>query len=657
MGASAGFTEQQELVGVAEVASRLGLTAERVRQLAKNNRLPEPVGRLGRQLVWIWRDIAAWAEQEGRLSGDRDTSRQVQVAWHQQPRGILRLVVDELMAWGDRERNVCHVRIWAGNADESQVVLLGQLQDNVASVTNGIETVAMTVAKRYLGPRWTSAQFYEYSPDAGFGDDYEFRHITFTIKKWTAADRLRSLGRDAGRLARDLGAELVDPAWRRVKAEELEHLTGDAPQLWTAGTYTRALVHYARAHAGGANIELVWDPERAHDLSEIAKDLATGSPQLMDLPIALDESARVALYTLLAHTVRDAQATAQQDVHTQPADAAILLRPPTLRDARTLFAACEHQSLDTVDPHKLWDALVALRATLITHNYPNDPALDRERQLLVPGVRGGWVPLHWDDAGVDEVVPARSGWSGPIALPDDVVTDDDASTHRELADRFVLLTETISAHLRESWQDWHWHDVPCFTPSVPMAATGPLTRQFLGEITWLTDDDIDPDRLRRLRGLHHLDRVGVDVDGWLVAVSEDQQWFQSEWPVSGVRDDQLRHAAIRADRPSERGSTPVYIQGPDGALRPLPSAPIRNHGNAYAWGYGGTGPSDLAAATVDVLRRASGEQVTFDDEAADGLAHEYASGPRTPNWPVDELLVKLAERRPRARRPRKTRPT
>jgi hypothetical protein len=319
-----------------------------------------------------------------------------------------------------------------------------------------------------------------------------------------------------------------------------------------------------------------------------------------------------------------------------------------IRDERTLFAAAERQPLDVIDPHRLWTALKVLREALITGNYATDPALDRERQLLVPGVRGGWVPLHWADAGVEEILPARSGWSGPIALPEDVISDDgERLAHRDNGNRFTLLTETICSHLRESWDDWYWHDVPCFTPSTPLAAEGPLSRKYLGEITWSATEEIDPRRLQRISGLETVHRVGLDADGWLVALSEDQRWFMCEWPVGGAGDSQLRHASIRADRQSAQGSTPIYIQRADGSLQPLPSAPHRHHGNSYAWGYGGTGPSDLAAATVDVLRRACDDQTEFDYEAAYDLAHEHATSPRTPNWPVDELLSELAKRRPR----------
>lgn len=57
----------RDLVGIPGVAARLGLSDERVRQLAKSGDMPEPVGQLGRQLVWLWSDVWLWAIESERL--------------------------------------------------------------------------------------------------------------------------------------------------------------------------------------------------------------------------------------------------------------------------------------------------------------------------------------------------------------------------------------------------------------------------------------------------------------------------------------------------------------------------------------------------------------------------------------------------------------
>lgn len=52
-----------ELVTGAEAARRLGLSRERIRQLASRPDFPRPLGTVGRATVWRWRDLADWSEQ------------------------------------------------------------------------------------------------------------------------------------------------------------------------------------------------------------------------------------------------------------------------------------------------------------------------------------------------------------------------------------------------------------------------------------------------------------------------------------------------------------------------------------------------------------------------------------------------------------------
>ena len=59
---------REELVTGADVGRRLGISRERVRQLAKREDFPEPVGQLGTYVVWRWQDVERWAKREGRLA-------------------------------------------------------------------------------------------------------------------------------------------------------------------------------------------------------------------------------------------------------------------------------------------------------------------------------------------------------------------------------------------------------------------------------------------------------------------------------------------------------------------------------------------------------------------------------------------------------------
>jgi predicted DNA-binding transcriptional regulator AlpA len=57
---------RDELVTGAEIARRLGVSRERVRQLAEETGFPPALGRLGASKVWRWADVRAWAKETGR---------------------------------------------------------------------------------------------------------------------------------------------------------------------------------------------------------------------------------------------------------------------------------------------------------------------------------------------------------------------------------------------------------------------------------------------------------------------------------------------------------------------------------------------------------------------------------------------------------------
>jgi hypothetical protein len=58
-----------QLVGAEEIAERLGLTSvRRVHELrARNPEFPQPIKQLRRTMLFLWRDVEAWAKRTGRL--------------------------------------------------------------------------------------------------------------------------------------------------------------------------------------------------------------------------------------------------------------------------------------------------------------------------------------------------------------------------------------------------------------------------------------------------------------------------------------------------------------------------------------------------------------------------------------------------------------
>jgi predicted DNA-binding transcriptional regulator AlpA len=55
------------LVGVAEVAALLGVTKQRVTQLAEKPDFPKPTVRLAAGPIWERADVEAWARETGRI--------------------------------------------------------------------------------------------------------------------------------------------------------------------------------------------------------------------------------------------------------------------------------------------------------------------------------------------------------------------------------------------------------------------------------------------------------------------------------------------------------------------------------------------------------------------------------------------------------------
>lgn len=60
------FTDKPELVGTAEIMAYLGVSRQRVQQLASSADFPAPVTTLAVGRLWRTSDVIAWAKQRGR---------------------------------------------------------------------------------------------------------------------------------------------------------------------------------------------------------------------------------------------------------------------------------------------------------------------------------------------------------------------------------------------------------------------------------------------------------------------------------------------------------------------------------------------------------------------------------------------------------------
>ena len=59
---------KQQLMGTSEIAELLGVTNQRVDQLARRTDFPEPVAVLAAGRIWNRADVEAWARRTGRIS-------------------------------------------------------------------------------------------------------------------------------------------------------------------------------------------------------------------------------------------------------------------------------------------------------------------------------------------------------------------------------------------------------------------------------------------------------------------------------------------------------------------------------------------------------------------------------------------------------------
>lgn len=84
MGTTSEAPEHPTVVGLAEIAERLGATRTSVDQWRHKGILPEPSWTIGGRPAWDWRKIAKWARSTGRLpeelSASARKSRRVPVA-------------------------------------------------------------------------------------------------------------------------------------------------------------------------------------------------------------------------------------------------------------------------------------------------------------------------------------------------------------------------------------------------------------------------------------------------------------------------------------------------------------------------------------------------------------------------------------------------
>lgn len=621
--------DADELVGVSEIARRLGLTAQRVRQLAGTGQAPPPAGRIGRQSVWRWQDVAVWAAATGRLPAEIAQGRQAVRAWLPGRHVRRVLLIDAVEQWGDGAGEV-HVRVWDApeHPDEPPVVVLGNLDDYLGqTVTNRFEDVAMEVGARHLGPRALAAQFYDHW--AAADGDAQFHHVAFTVQQGGP----RSLWRPTARRTRDnavrqLGALLTAPTWRPAPRREVESLTGTRLDVYLPGTYTSDLIR-AVADSSDRRLGAVWDPGSSRATAAAALTLAAGSAE--------QAAARAAA---ARHALDEAE-RASRVVAVQAAGAPVWLVAPELPDVPRLTALADPGLLE--DHDRLWQALAWVRGV--------QREIDPEaRASLVPSVRPGWARLAWHEAGVAEPRDPRAGALGPIVLPEDLLGPSAPPRQWTPLEDLRHVEAAIVAVLGRACAAFDAWDVPATRPAGPFTTGTPTVMRYLAQLAWDEPGRRDPTRTHRLAarlGGAAGAREATDPDGNFVLRSADGARIAVEWPAVHRRPTaELAGAVVRADPARRTGALPVFLELPDMTLVPLPSEPSWRATHEYTWGHPGTGPDNLAGAVMAAADCAAGHPGgDFLARAADVVQRMVRSG-EPPSWPLRDILMAAASARP-----------
>ena len=628
-----------ELVGIADIGARLGLSSERIRQLARAGELPEAAGRLGRQEIWRWNDIASWAISTGRASQALEGTRQRVRAWIPgSPH--LKLVIDEVVHWGYKMRSVVHVRIWEpeDSYGESSIVLLGNLEDNRGkSVTNCIEEVVNLVAAKYLGSHGRDAQFYEVWAGDSIRPMPKFDNVNFSVREVRTTKR--------SRLIHPVGYEFAEPSWRETSREEIERLIGRPLVVYTAGTYTSEFVEAVNRGLENA-IVADWDPDGAFAASmafEILNRGSLGPPvtnRHLDEFLSSGEQLAVISNILASHAVSACEHASGYTMWQSP-DAPVTLVVPKLIDADAIREAASETRIHPVGHEKVWPALWSVRRVL--------GSLSVEDQIqLVPAQGGGLTRLAWWEAGVPEQDNPNWGVFGPVARLD-------RTSNQFKEDDWIEVMRFVEAslvhYLEAECSEFYEWESPKYRPVGPFSANGNATRQYLQSVNW---SELSPElKYRRDRIINFAgdsltgasspqSKCGLDEGGRVVLMSEDQKSFWAEWPM-GAKEPFDLDSTILADPIRGSGGAPVYLVSARRGIEPLPGPTLLSSSPEFLWGYFGSGPSNLTTAIVNAVA-VSTELTNAQLSSLKVIVSKLVGSGHTPAWQLRQLVEEASKR-------------
>ena len=259
-----------ETVSATEAAALLGLTRERLRQMAVTGELPERVAESSR---FRPRFVQSEIEAFGRATGRIKTTGALKP---------MQLVVDELvLPAADRQaighRLPAHLRVWKRDGWPPLVLIAAQIGGD-HSIQVDAETWQEQVRSEFLAGA-SEVRWIELWPEHSSLSKPDAHPALLEVRR----------GGDCLSFRRRHRGERLE--WRRLSHSELEEMVGGGVAQIPREVYTTDVVSRVLA-AGGRPITVEWDPWELRELAAAVISVAEGAPRLSsnDAGLALDVS-------------------------------------------------------------------------------------------------------------------------------------------------------------------------------------------------------------------------------------------------------------------------------------------------------------------------------------------------------------------------------
>ncbi|MEU3356120.1 helix-turn-helix domain-containing protein [Streptomyces sp. NPDC037389] len=576
------MSDLDEFLSSAQIAKKLGVTRQRVDQLVAEGRLVGPVGRVGRQRVWKASDI------ELATAGLSTASARLPVphwATFPVPQPPLALVVDDVMdvpgVWFGETPQV-HVRIWRGTAAGAPrtVVLYGAIRESHGIIVNYAESIATAIAATYLGAEARRALFFGFWPRGFPRPTMQIHYVSFELprKSGTASGLMDTLLRRGAQEA--WRGEFANPVWQPIDREDLSRVIGSDPDLdFPPDTYTAKVVRALAAGRRPTAIEL--DPLGLAAQLQRLTTLHRYREALLDGSGPSTEASRTPALPVLAGNKRE-----------DALRAAEALGIATRMMAGQATGMLRHyQSQASATPDDPGNALVTRR--WYTPTSEEEHALAHNADAL---------SLALDDASADPDSGLSLGDLQRTLTKIRALCDGLANayitgavpTDAQLLDALELAESDIS-QARLAF-DPDLVDDPGPAPTL-LDTPGEPEEGYLAKASWWGPAPGDEHRAAQLRDhLWEKDRagarIGYDPFGRML--------FHN--PETGALIVEKPRRLPQAPYPDEAellatpGNMTVFVRLPDGRLDLLPADPRYPRYSDFTWGYGGTGPDNLARA-------------------------------------------------------------